>query len=122
MKIELTTEQDAVDYIDFLKATEGLSAVIGKIELEGEEAEGFFRYKAALIQEPTAAVPPSNTPPRAGVAWSKEDDKALRTLIQDNASPAAIAKILERQESGVRSRASRDLNKGYSGNRWWNKP
>lgn len=122
MKLTLNTENDIVQYLNYLHQHSSLTTKFPVITLEGADCHNYLEWLYNQdpetdfddIEPEEVVIETRNVNKR----WSPEEDSALSSLILENLHPSDIGKALKRTEDGVRHRARSNLSMAYQNGKW----
>ena len=118
MKITLTTQDDIVQYLNFLHQTDRLTAALAGTVVDEPLSSAFVKYLSSS-NDTTSSTPSSDTEAWQGKKrWTTEERAALSALIAQNHHPQAIGNALGRSEDGVRHQARTYLDLAFNNGKW----
>jgi hypothetical protein len=121
MKLTLDTENDIVQYLNYLHQRSSLTTKFPTITLDGKECHSYLEWLYNQDPEEEFDVEPEEVvieTRNVNKRWSPEEDNALSSLILENLHPSDIGKALKRTEDGVRHRARSNLSMAYQNGKW----
>jgi hypothetical protein len=121
MKLTLDTENDIVQYLNYLHQRSSLTAKFPTITLDGKECHSYLEWLYSQDPEEEFDIEPEEViieTRNVNKRWSPEEDNALSSLILENLHPSDIGKALKRTEDGVRHRARNNLSMAYQNGKW----
>ena len=122
MQITLTTENDLINYLNFLHQKDSLKSKFSSITLEGKEALEYIRfYKEVAFEdvEEETYIPNENyTEWNGKKRWSDIDINELGNLINEEYSIEHIATKMKRTPKAIRHQARNSYGMIYRNDRW----
>lgn len=122
MKLTLNTENDIVQYLNYLHQHSSLTTKFPVITLEGTDCHNYLEWLYNQDPDDDTEAPvetlTSDSYHNVNKRWSNEEDSVLASLIVENMHPSDIGKALKRTEPGVRHRARSNLSMIYQNGKW----
>ncbi|TQV62840.1 MAG: hypothetical protein FNT15_05535 [Sulfurovum sp.] len=123
MHLTLNTEEDLINYFNFLHQHDKLGSKFPQLVLEEGEARGFLHYLMAEDHNDEQFDTRSFDDEWKGrKRWSEEEEQQLQILIDKGAHPVDIAQAMKRTHEGVRKKARTNFNVTYLDGGWVDVP